>query len=113
MSENRKIGYQPDSVAFVPISGWHRDNMIDASINMPWYKGWSIERKEGNATGKTLIEAIDSNIPTTRPIGKPLRLPVQDVYKIGGIGTVTVGRVETGILKPNMVVSFAPFKDRW
>ncbi len=104
----KKIGYQPESVAFVPISGWHGDNMIDASTNMPWYKGWSVERKEGNATGRTLIEAIDSIIPPTRPTEKPLRLPLQDVYKIGGVGTVPVGRVETGILKPNMVVSFAP-----
>jgi elongation factor 1-alpha len=104
----KKIGYQPETVAFVPISGWHGDNMIDASTNMPWYKGWSVERKEGDATGRTLLEAIDSIIPPTRLIGKPLRLPVQDVYKIGGVGTVPVGRVETGILKPNMVVSFAP-----
>jgi elongation factor 1-alpha len=104
----KKIGYQPECVAFVPISGWHGDNMIEASENMPWYKGWSVERKEGNATGKTLLEAIDSIIPPTRPTEKPLRLPIQDVYKIGGIGTVPVGRVETGILKPNMVVSFAP-----
>merc|ERR1711911_95634 len=36
------------------------------------------------------------------------RLPLQDVYKIGGIGTVPVGRVETGIIKPGMVVTFAP-----
>lgn len=104
----KKIGYQPSSVAFVPISGWYGDNMIEASENMPWYKGWSTESKEGNATGKCLIEAIDSIIPPTRPTGKPLRLPIQDVYKISGIGTVPVGRVETGILKPNMVVSFAP-----
>ncbi len=75
----KKIGYQPESVAFVPISGWHGDNMIDASTNMPWYKGWSVERKEGNATGRTLIEAIDSIIPPTHPIEKPLRLPIQDV----------------------------------
>jgi elongation factor 1-alpha len=104
----KKIGYQPETVPFVPISGWHGDNMIEPSENMGWYKGWTIERKEGNATGKTLVEAIDAMIPPARPIGKPLRLPLQDVYKIGGIGTVPVGRVETGILKTNMMVSFAP-----
>merc|ERR1712200_318516 len=47
-------------------------------------------------------------IPPARPTDKPLRLPLQDVYKIGGIGTVPVGRVETGIIKPGMVVTFAP-----
>merc|ERR1712135_275970 len=71
-------------------------------------KGWSIERKEGNASGKTLYEAIDSILPPKRPTDKALRLPLQDVYKIGGIGTVPVGRVETGTLKPGMVVTFAP-----
>merc|ERR1712173_360057 len=63
---------------------------------------------EGNASGTTLLEALDSIIPPTRPTDKPLRLPLQDVYKIGGIGTVPVGRVETGIIKPGMVVTFAP-----
>jgi len=104
----KKIGYNPKNVAFVPISGWHGDNMIEESKNMSWYKGWSVERKEGNASGKTLLEALDSILPPTRPTDKPLRLPLQDVYKIGGIGTVPVGRVETGILKPGTVVTFAP-----
>jgi elongation factor 1-alpha len=105
----KKIGYDPAAVAFVPISGWHGDNMIEASDKLPWYKGWEISRKEGgDAKGKTLLEALDSIFPPSRPTSKPLRLPLQDVYKIGGIGTVPVGRVETGTLKPGMVVTFAP-----
>merc|ERR1712107_714239 len=104
----KKVGYNPAAFAFVPISGWHGDNMIEASTNMSWYKGWKVERKEGNASGMTLLEALDAVIPPTRPTDKPLRLPLQDVYKIGGIGTVPVGRVETGIIKPGMVVTFAP-----
>jgi elongation factor 1-alpha len=92
----KKVGYNPAKVQFVPVSGWMGDNMIDLSSNMPWYKG------------KTLLEALDNLEPPTRPIDKPLRLPLQDVYKIGGIGTVPVGRVETGVLKPGMVVTFAP-----
>ena len=55
-----------------------------------------------------MFEALDAIIPPTRPDDKPLRLPLQDVYKIGGIGTVPVGRVETGKIKPGMVVTFAP-----
>merc|ERR1712001_518240 len=79
------------------------------STNMPWYKGWEKETKEGGkAAGKTLFEALDSINPPTRPSDKPLRLPLQDVYKIGGIGTVPVGRVETGVIKAGMVVTFAP-----
>jgi len=104
----KKIGYNPKAVAFVPISGFHGDNMLEPSTNMPWYKGWAVERKEGNASGKTLSEALDSILPPSRPTDKPLRLPLQDVYKIGGIGTVPVGRVETGVIKPGMVVNFAP-----
>merc|ERR1712223_2186366 len=75
---------------------------------MDWFKGWKVERKEGNASGTTLLEALDSIEPPKRPTDRPLRLPLQDVYEIGGIGTVPVGRVETGKIKPGMVVMFAP-----
>ena len=104
----KKTGWNPATVPFVPISGWHGDNMIEPSQNMNWFKGWKAERPEGNASGMTLLEALDAIIPPNRPTEKPLRLPLQDVYKISGIGTVPVGRVETGVLKPGMVVSFAP-----
>merc|ERR1712167_26914 len=92
----KKVGYKPAKIPFIPISGWEGDNMITKSTNMPWYKG------------PYLLEALDQVNPPKRPTAKPLRLPLQDVYKIGGIGTVPVGRVETGILKPGMVVKFAP-----
>lgn len=92
----KKVGYKPDEIPFIPISGWNGDNMLERSTNTPWYNG------------PTLIEALDKIIPPKRPTEKPLRLPLQDVYKIGGIGTVPVGRVETGIIKPGMQVSFAP-----
>jgi len=106
----KKVGYNPKEVAFVPISGWHGDNMIEESANMSWYKGWSVTRKgvDKPLTGKTLLDAIDNIQPPERPVSKPLRLPLQDVYKIGGIGTVPVGRVETGTIKAGMVVTFAP-----
>jgi elongation factor 1-alpha len=100
----KKVGYKPDKIPFVPISGWHGDNMLEPSTNMKWYKGW----KTATATGFTLLEAMDNIAPPERPTSKPLRLPLQDVYKIGGIGTVPVGRVETGVIKPGMVVTFAP-----
>jgi elongation factor 1-alpha len=63
---------------------------------MKWYKG------------PILLEVLDAIIPPKRPVELPLRLPLQDVYKIGGIGTVPVGRVETGVLKPGMTVMFSP-----
>jgi len=104
----KKIGYNPATVAFVPISGWHGDNMLEASDNMSWFKGWKTETKAGKGEGKTLLQCLDNIMPPSRPTDKALRLPLQDVYKIGGIGTVPVGRVETGILKPGVVVTFAP-----
>mmetsp|Transcript_4114 Transcript_4114/g.8888 ORF Transcript_4114/g.8888 Transcript_4114/m.8888 type:complete len:435 (-) Transcript_4114:81-1385(-) len=91
-----KVGFKPKKIKFVPISGWAGDNMIEKSSNMPWYKG------------PYLLEALDNIKPPKRPIDKPLRLPLQDVYKIGGIGTVPVGRVETGVIKPGMTAYFAP-----
>jgi len=104
----KKIGWNPAAIPFVPISGWNGDNMLEVSDNMTWFKGWTSEKKEGKSEGKTLLEALDAIVPPSRPTDRPLRLPLQDVYKIGGIGTVPVGRVETGIIKPGMVVTFAP-----
>merc|ERR1711957_1044096 len=92
----KKVGYNPAKIQFIPISGWHGDNMIDRSDNMTWYKG------------PILLDALDDINPPKRPVDKPLRLPLQDVYKIGGIGTVPVGRVETGVIKPGQIVTFAP-----
>merc|ERR1712225_7234 len=83
-------------------------NKMDDKSNCPWYKGWEKETKAGKSSGKTLLEAIDAIDPPSRPTDKPLRLPLQDLYKIGGIGTVPVGRVETGVIKAGMVVTFAP-----
>merc|ERR1711990_487158 len=72
------------------------NKMDDSSDNMPWYNG------------PTLLGCLDALRPPKRPVDKPLRLPLQDVYKIGGIGTVPVGRVETGQLKAGMIVTFGP-----
>jgi len=107
----KKVGYDPKKVPFVPISGWVGDNMVDATTNMTWYKGWSRDAitKDGKAEkGNTLVEALNKIEPPKRPTDMPLRLPLQDVYKIGGIGTVPVGRVETGIIKPGLIATFAP-----
>ena len=92
----KQVGYKIETVPFIPISGWVGDNMLEPSENMTWYKG------------PFLLEALDALKPPKRPVLKPLRLPLQDVYKISGIGTVPVGRVETGVIKPNMSVTFGP-----
>jgi len=83
-------------VTYVPVSGWTGDNLMKKSEKLPWYKG------------PTLLEALDALKEPKRPSDRPLRIPVQDVYKIGGIGTVSVGRVETGVLKINDQILVAP-----
>jgi elongation factor 1-alpha len=91
-----KVGYKPENIPFIPISGWLGDKLLEKSNNLPWYKG------------PTLVEALDAIKEPKRPTDRPLRIPIQDVYKIGGIGTVPVGRVETGILTPGLQVMIAP-----
>jgi elongation factor 1-alpha len=89
-------GYNPDKISFIPISGITGDNLVKPSKNMPWYKGLTIEQAVNNFTVKP------------KPTKKPLRVPIQDTYTITGIGTVPVGRVETGILKVGDNVVFMP-----
>jgi len=91
------LGYKLDKVPFVPISAFVGDNVFKKSDKLGWYKG------------DTLINTLDSSIIIAeKPVDKPLRLPIQDVYSITGVGTVPVGKVETGIMKPGQKVIFEP-----
>ncbi len=90
------IGYKIDAVPMIPVSGYMGDNVVKKSDKMPWYKG------------PTLLESLDSIQLPPKPIDKPLRLPVQDVYDIKGIGVVPVGRIETGVMKPGEQIVFMP-----
>ena len=92
----KMVGYNTSKVSFIPVSAWKGDNLVKKSQNMPWYKG------------PTLSEALDSFTPPEKPISKPLRIPIQDVYSITGVGTVPVGRVETGKIKSNQKVIVMP-----
>jgi elongation factor 1-alpha len=92
----KQCGYKPDNVPFIPVSGWKGDNLVKKSENLGWY------------SGKTLLEAFDDFTVPEKPTGKPLRLPVQDVYSITGVGTVPVGRVETGTMKANDKIVVMP-----
>jgi len=90
------VGYKIDTIKFVPISSWVGDNVAKKSDKMKWY------------TGKTLLETLDEFVAPSPPTDKPLRLPIQDVYNIKGVGLVPVGRVETGILKPGEKIIVMP-----
>ncbi len=92
----KSLGYDISKIPFIPVSAWTGDNLIERSPNMPWYDG------------PTFVEALDMLEPPSKPVDKPLRIPIQDVYAISGVGTVPVGRVETGVLKVGDRVVFMP-----
>ncbi|MBU1703963.1 MAG: elongation factor 1-alpha, partial [Nanoarchaeota archaeon] len=83
----KTVGYKPDQIPFIPIASLMGDNVAKKSDKMPWY------------TGPTLLEVMDQIKEPEKPTTLPMRMPIQDVYNITGIGVVPVGRVETGILK--------------
>ncbi len=95
----KSVGYKPDEIQFVPLASFPGDNVAKKSANMPWY------------SGPTLLEAINNLKEPEKPISLPLRLPIQDVYKIAGIGTVPVGRVETGVMKVGDKVIVVPGRE--
>lgn len=90
------VGYKPADIHFIPMSAFAGDNIASKSENTPWYKGL------------TVLQALDTLVAPELPTTLPFRLPIQDVYSISGIGTVPVGRIETGIMKKGMKVSFMP-----
>ncbi|MFQ6088412.1 MAG: translation elongation factor EF-1 subunit alpha [Candidatus Methanofastidiosia archaeon] len=92
----KMIGYNPSDVIFVPTSGFRGENITSKSEKMPWYDG------------VTFLDALDQIKEPEKPTDKPLRLPLQDVFTITGVGTVPVGRIETGILKVGENVIFEP-----
>ena len=90
------VGYKPEEVPMIPVSAYYGDNVLKRSDKTPWYNG------------PTIFEALDMLKPPEKLIDKPLRIPIQDVYSISGVGTVPVGRVECGILKVGDKVVFEP-----
>ena len=95
----KSVGYKPDEIPFLAGASLLGENLANKSQNMPWYKG------------KTLLESFDDLKEPEKPTQLPLRLPIQDVYKITGIGVVPVGRVETGIMKINDKVIVVPGRE--
>ncbi|MBC7079120.1 MAG: translation elongation factor EF-1 subunit alpha [Methanothrix sp.] len=92
----RMVGYKIDEVPFIPVSAYNGDNVVKHSDRTKWY------------TGPTVLDALNALKEPQKPVNLPLRIPVQDVYSISGVGTVPVGRVETGVLKKGDKVIFEP-----
>lgn len=96
LTEEKTMSWDVENMHFIPVSGLAGDNLKDKSANLAWYKG------------PTLFAALDLFTVPEKPLNKPLRLPIQDVYSIQGIGTVPSGRVETGVMKPGDKIIFNP-----
>ncbi|MDI9642619.1 MAG: translation elongation factor EF-1 subunit alpha [Archaeoglobales archaeon] len=92
----RMVGYKVEEIPFIPASAYLGENITKKSAKMPWYNG------------PTLLEAFNLLKPPEKLVDKPLRIPIQDVYSISGVGTVPVGRVETGVLKTGDKIVFEP-----
>jgi len=92
----KQAGYKPDEVTFLAISGFKGDNVAKKSANMPWYKG------------PTILEQFDLFKQPEKPNNLPLRMPLQDAYEITGIGTVPVGKIETGVMKIGQKILILP-----
>lgn len=91
-----KIGFKKENIQFVPVSGWKGDNLVKPCEQLKWY------------SGPTAEGAIDLLSVPKRPVEKPLRIPIQDVFKISGMGTVVSGRVESGVVKAGMQICIMP-----
>ncbi len=90
------VGYKVDEIPFIPVSAFVGDNVVERGDNLSWYKG------------PTILQTLDDLKEPEKPTKLPLRLPVQDVYTISGVGTVPVGRVETGVIKKGDTIIFEP-----
>ncbi|MCD6411575.1 MAG: translation elongation factor EF-1 subunit alpha, partial [Thermoplasmata archaeon] len=94
----KSIGYKDEQLQYVPVSAFRGDNVVKDRGKLTWWDG------------PTVLEALNNFKVPEKPIDKPLRWPVQDVYSITGVGTVPVGRVVTGVMKPGMTLIFLPSK---
>ncbi len=90
------IGYKTEEIKVIPISAYNGDNIVKKSDKMDWYNG------------PTIVQVLDEFKVPPKPVDKPLRIPIQDVFTITGHGTVPVGRVEAGTLKPGQTVVIMP-----
>jgi elongation factor 1-alpha len=95
----KTVGYKDDQVQFIPMSAYHGDNIVKKSDKMSWWKG------------PTLMEALDNLKEPEKPVDLPLRLPIQDIYNIKGIGTVPVGKIETGVMKVGDKIIIVPGRE--
>ena len=103
-------GFKPKQVAFIPYSGFHGENLVEKTDKMPWYKGWKANlNKDTVVEGFTLYDALEKLVkPPKRKPDAPVRIPINGIYKIKGVGDVITGRVEQGTINAGDVIRVAP-----
>lgn len=106
----QQAGFKPKRVPFIPYSGFHGENLVEKTDKMPWYKGWKANISKDEASeGYTLYDALEKLArPPKRDDNKSVRVPINGVYKIPGVGDVITGRIEQGVLRPNDIVNIVP-----
>lgn len=91
------IGYDGVSdFPVIPASAYQGDNVTESGNELDWYDG------------PTVLSALEGLREAEKPVDKPLRIPIQDVHSVTGVGTVPIGRVETGTLKVGDTLTFNP-----
>ena len=106
----QQAGYKPKKVPVIPFSGFQGENLIEQTDKMPWYKGWEAYiNKETKVEGVTLLDALEKLArPPKRNTEGKVRVPINGIYKIKGVGDVITGRVEQGVIHPNDICGIAP-----
>jgi elongation factor 1-alpha len=106
----QQAGFKPKQVPFIPYSGYQGENMVDKTDKMPWYKGWKANlSKDEVVEGVTLYDALEKLArPPVRFPDRTVRIPINGIYKIKGVGDVITGRVEQGTINAGDSVRIAP-----
>lgn len=106
----QQSGFKPKQVPFIPYSGYHGENMVDKTDKMPWYKGWSANlSKDEIVEGVTLYDALEKFArPPVRFPDRTVRIPINGIHKIKGVGDVITGRIEQGTINSGDTVRIAP-----
>lgn len=108
----KQSGYDYKNVPYIPMSGYNGENLDVVSDKMPWYKGYKCKVNAETLTGHTLVDALNSFIqPPDRPVDRPFRMPVSDIFSIKGAGDIITGRVEQGVLPVGAQVRFTGYPD--
>ena len=106
----KESGLKPMKIPFIPYSGFHGENLVEKTDKMPWYKGWTANlSKDNKVSGFTILDALENLVkPPKRNIEGPVRIPINGICKIPGIGSIITGRVEQGIVKPEDQIAIVP-----